>query len=183
MIPGEIISFITFPGVIVHEVSHKFFCDYYNVPVYEVEYFRPFSSIAGCVHHESTKEIKKQFFIGFGPLIINSLICALLLFPFCIPVMLSTAFLSYATPFSIFIHNLLVWIGFSIGVHAIPSNKDIEPIRESLDDLPLLIHGILTLFIFFVFFMNLKYVGFWLRIGYAVLISYCFSSLLFKVLC
>lgn len=38
-IPGVIISIITFPGVIVHELAHQIFCYLMKIPVYEVKYF------------------------------------------------------------------------------------------------------------------------------------------------
>lgn len=183
MIPGEIISFITFPGVILHEVSHKFFCDYYNVPVYRVDYFRPFSTIAGCVYHEPAQEFKKNFFIGFGPLIINSIICVVLLVPFWVPQMLSTDFMPHASAFSNFTYKVVAWLGFSIGVNAIPSKKDIELIDTSLEDASFFKSGIVKFLMYFVKFMNIDKVGFWLRIGYTGLISYSFASLCFKVLC
>ena len=40
IIPGFVISIITFPGVIVHELAHQLFCRWCKVPVYEVKYFQ-----------------------------------------------------------------------------------------------------------------------------------------------
>lgn len=33
-VPGPVIAAVTFPGVIVHEAAHRFFCDLGGVPVY-----------------------------------------------------------------------------------------------------------------------------------------------------
>ena len=51
MIPGWLISLVTFPGVVVHEAAHRFFCDVTDTPVYEVSYFRPRGKPAGYVIH------------------------------------------------------------------------------------------------------------------------------------
>lgn len=32
MIPGQIISLLTFPGIIAHEWAHKQFCNWLKVP-------------------------------------------------------------------------------------------------------------------------------------------------------
>ena len=40
VIPGFIISLVTFPGVIVHELAHQIFCMLMKVPVYDVKYFQ-----------------------------------------------------------------------------------------------------------------------------------------------
>ena len=34
MIPGFLVALVTFPGIICHEIAHKFFCDIAGVPVY-----------------------------------------------------------------------------------------------------------------------------------------------------
>ena len=40
MIPGIIITWLTFPGVMVHEFAHKLFCRWTKTEVMEVCYFR-----------------------------------------------------------------------------------------------------------------------------------------------
>jgi len=59
-IPGKVVSLLTFPGVIVHELAHKIFCEMAGVQVYEVCYFR-FGNPAGYVKHEPVSELIKSF--------------------------------------------------------------------------------------------------------------------------
>lgn len=40
IIPGFLISLLTFPGVMVHEFAHQLFCRIMRVPVYDVVYFQ-----------------------------------------------------------------------------------------------------------------------------------------------
>lgn len=51
-IPGELISALTFPGVILHEWAHKLFCKRLGVKVLEVKYFQIGKKVAGYVVHE-----------------------------------------------------------------------------------------------------------------------------------
>ena len=39
-IPGFLIAIVTFPGVIVHEAAHLFFCRWFKLEVYDVCFFR-----------------------------------------------------------------------------------------------------------------------------------------------
>src|SRR5579872_135010 len=121
-IPGELIALITFPGVIIHEIAHRFFCDFNKVPVYGIQYFIPLSENAGCVIHERTSKLSHAFFIASGPLIVNSIVCMLLTFPYMTPYYLGTDFLVNTSFRASIGYSLLVWIGMSAGFNAIPSN-------------------------------------------------------------
>jgi hypothetical protein len=118
-IPGWLISLLTFPGVVVHEIAHRFFCDLAKVPVYKVCYFR-IGNPAGYVIHGPIKGLKSAFLISVGPLIINTVLCALLTFSATFPI-----FILDAENYSV-IFLILMWAGFSIGMHAFPSNDDME---------------------------------------------------------
>ncbi|HLO84629.1 MAG TPA: hypothetical protein VK203_06395 [Nostocaceae cyanobacterium] len=119
-IPGWLISLATFPGVVVHEAAHKFFCDLAKVPVYEVCYFR-IGNPAGYVEHGKVRNLKDALLIAVGPLIINTILCAVLTYP----VVLSE-FLTKDADTNPLITFLLIWVGYSIGMHAFPSNEDIK---------------------------------------------------------
>lgn len=118
-IPGWLISVATFPGVIVHEIAHRFFCDIAKVPVYSICYFR-FGNPSGYVTHGEVKGIKNAFLISIGPLIINSLLCMILTLPLTFPMFILNA--ESMNPAL----GILAWIGFSIGMHAFPSNQDMK---------------------------------------------------------
>jgi hypothetical protein len=115
VIPGWLIGLVTFPGVIVHEAAHLFFCKLWRVAVFDVCFFR-LGNPAGYVLHERPASFTSSFFIAVGPFIINSLLCVLFCFPAFVPVRV----FGKADPISYF----LIWLGISIGMHAFPSNQD-----------------------------------------------------------
>ncbi len=114
-IPGQVISAVTFPGVIVHEAAHLFFCRMRRVAVFDACFFR-FGNPAGYVIHEETDSFLTTLLICLGPLLINSLLCILI----C-----ASAFF----PHQVFQRSdiftyLLLWLGISIGMHSFPSTGD-----------------------------------------------------------
>lgn len=114
-IPGELISIFTFPGIIVHEFSHMLFCKIRKVAVFDACYFRV-GNPAGYVVHENTENFTTTFLISMGPFFINTLICLLI----CLPAYMPLHYFEISHPLSLF----LMWLGVSIGMHAIPSNQD-----------------------------------------------------------
>jgi hypothetical protein len=116
LISGFVVAIITFPGVIVHEVAHRLFCDLAGVPVYEVCYFR-IGNPSGYVVHGPATSLRASFLITIGPLIANTLLCAVISFTAIISLNLDIA----DTPP---VFNLLAWLGISIGMHAFPSPQD-----------------------------------------------------------
>ncbi len=117
IIPGFIISILTFPGVIVHEAAHLLFCRLRKVPVLEVCFFR-FGDPAGYVLHAESPDFTTNFLIAVGPFIVNSTLCVLL----CCPVL----FPSLAFQHDDLLTYPLLWIGLSIGMHAFPSTGDAQ---------------------------------------------------------
>ncbi len=126
-IPGAVIATITFPGVILHEMAHKFFCDRYNIPVYDVKYFA-MSKHAGHVIHAHVTDSRKNAIIALAPLLINSVVCFVLLFPKILPIMMETSFVSVYTFSDIF----LIWVGLSCGFNALPSKTDLSNIDKNI---------------------------------------------------
>jgi len=114
-IPGEIISAISFPGIIVHEAAHMFFCKIRKVAVFEAVFFQ-FGNPSGYVIHERTDSFLSTFLISMGPFFVNTLLCLIICFPAYMPI----SFFDIDSPLS----YLLIWLGVSIGMHAIPSNQD-----------------------------------------------------------
>jgi hypothetical protein len=116
-LPGFVISILTFPGVIVHEAAHAFFCRMFKAPILEVKYFQ-FGNPAGYVIHGDPENFKGHFFITMGPFIINSALCIL----FCSAAFLPVWVLNIKDPLSWFFY----WLGLSIGMHAFPSTQDLK---------------------------------------------------------
>jgi hypothetical protein len=115
IIPGFLIALVTFPGVIVHEAAHLFFCKLRRVAVFDVCYFR-IGNPSGYVIHEIPDSFLSSFLISVGPFIINSLLCVLFCFPAFVPVRV----FNQKDPICYF----LIWLGVSIGMHAFPSTQD-----------------------------------------------------------
>lgn len=122
-IPGVIISFVTFPGVIVHEFAHQLFCRFFRVAVLDVCYFRT-GNPAGFVVHEHPRKASHQIWIGLGPFFVNTLIGALIALPSTIPVIQfeNASILDY----------LLIWLGVSIAMHSFPSTGDAKNIWSNV---------------------------------------------------
>jgi hypothetical protein len=143
-IPGFIVALLTFPGVVVHEIAHRLFCDIAGVPVYEACYIR-FGSPAGYVIHGPVKKLGSAFLIAVGPFIINTLLCAIISFP---AVVIFEAVDDFTSPLNLF----LLWMGISIGMHAFPSKEDLDNFYEAVKSThgfsPLLAFSFLLSFIF-----------------------------------
>lgn len=119
MIPGVIISLLTFPGVIAHEFGHKFFCDRFKVKVHEVKYFQ-FGNPVGYVVHDTPDKFYKTFFIDVGPFFVNT---ALAVGAFFI-VYLFTGFRDMEPSPLAVLGALSMWLGVSFGMNAFPSRHD-----------------------------------------------------------
>lgn len=116
IIPGFLISIITFPGVIIHELAHQIFCWLCGLKVYEVKYFQ-MSNPCGYVVHESTNSPLKIFLTSMGPFFINTLMGILIILPASIEVL---AFQDYTNIFNL----IIAWLGISVLMHAFPSTGD-----------------------------------------------------------
>lgn len=172
LIPGVLISILTFPGVICHEIAHRFFCDICRVPVIDICYFR-FGNPAGYVVHSKPSNLRSAFLIAVGPLIINSLLCAIITFPASIPIFT----LNVESPgFSL---GLLMWVGISIGMSSLPSNADIEGFSDYVADYKSggILYGASIVLKYTFKLINLLRV-FWIDMIYAFLISTFLPSLM-----
>lgn len=117
MIPGWLISVVTFPGVILHEFAHKFFCDSFGVKVHEVSYLN--MSGGGHVIHDRTDDFNAIFWISTGPLLINS----------SVAILLAVVASSLNSDSGIF--YLSLWLALSFGVHSFPSNQDASNVLDA----------------------------------------------------
>lgn len=131
IIPGFVISAVTFPGVAVHELSHQVFCRICRIPVYEVKYFQ-LKNPCGYVLHEATSDPWKNLATGLGPFFINTILGILITLP------------AYANVFGYnsadgtlgmlvkLISLFLYWLGVSILMHAFPSTGDAKALVQSV---------------------------------------------------
>jgi len=109
---ATIISLLTFPGIMVHELAHKLFCNIARVQVYKVCYFR-LGNPSGFVIHEPANSYGKALLIDIAPFLVNTLISLLL---FAVAVNLPFSPVAY----------LLYWLGISTAMHSFPSNSDAD---------------------------------------------------------
>lgn len=117
-VPGIIISVVTFPGVIVHEIAHQIFCRILKVAVMDVCYFK-MGNPAGYVIHETPQKLWHQLLIAIGPFIVNTIIGAIVTFP----AVTNTYFFAMGT-----LDAVLMWLGISIAMHSFPSVGDAKNI-------------------------------------------------------
>lgn len=111
LIPGQIISIITFPGVIVHEAGHRFYCDRSGVKVLKVCYFR-LGNPSGYVVHEEPGKFEQVFAICLGPFLTSSVLAVG-------SFLLAKSFLTDSV-----LRGFFTWLGMSIGMHSFPSSGD-----------------------------------------------------------
>lgn len=116
-IPGPVIAALTFPGVIIHEAAHLFFCRLFKLQVFDVCFFR-FGNPAGYVIHQQTENFTASFFVRMGPFFGNTLLCVV----FCSAAFLPVWELKVFDPLAYFFY----WLGLSIGMHAFPSTQDLS---------------------------------------------------------
>jgi hypothetical protein len=121
IIPGFVIAWLTFPGVIVHEAAHVLFCKLRGVVILEACFFQ-FANPPGYVIHEKVESFNTAFLICVGPFLLNSLLCVLICFPTYLPMQV----FNVSDPLS----YVLLWLGISIGMHAFPSMQDAGVLYE-----------------------------------------------------
>jgi hypothetical protein len=121
-VPAQFIALLTFPGVIIHETAHLFFCKMFKLKVYNVCFFR-FGNPAGYVIHENSENFTAQFFVSMGPFVVNTILCVL----FCSAAFLPVWELKVIDPLAYFFY----WLGLSIGMHAFPSTVDLSHICKA----------------------------------------------------
>ena len=110
-------SIFYMPGVIIHELSHHFFCIIFNVKIINVCYYN-FNNSSGYVLHERPKYLYKSVLISTAPFLINTLLGSLT--SYTIINKLSIAGLISLNWLDI----LRIMISISIGMKAIPSKSD-----------------------------------------------------------
>lgn len=121
-VPGIIITILTFPGVIVHELAHQLFCRWFKVPVFKVVYFQV-ANPAGYVLHERARTSTQAVFISTGPFILNTLLGFLIAFP---------AALQYKLDAMNPLDYILLYLGISVAMHAFPSTGDAKVLWDSV---------------------------------------------------
>jgi hypothetical protein len=174
LIPSFLISLVTFPGIIVHELAHQLFCRIQGVAILKTCYFR-LGNPAGYVVHEIPKYPHQSLLIGIGPFLVNTIVGALVAFPAALPVIK----FDHADG----LNSVLIWLGVSIAMHAFPSRGDAESMNSAIStgDVPILLK-IVTAPI--VLLINFAAIGkfFWLDLFYGVGVAVALPTLVVNLL-
>jgi len=112
---GCLLSLLTFPGVIIHELGHLLFCRLFGISVAKVCLFR-FGNPAGYVLHGEPDNAVQHLFVTFGPFFANTVLGAAIAAPVTIPLRDIHPLLPW--------QYVLLWLGISIAMHAFPSTGD-----------------------------------------------------------
>jgi hypothetical protein len=167
MIPGFIIAWITFPGVMVHELAHQLFCVWTGTKVLKVCYFR-FENPAGYVIHERPASLWAHMLIGIGPLFVNT--------------GLGVVIGIFALPFKHSIepvYYLLMWLAVSIAMHSFPSTGDARSIWSAIQrpDSPFVVKVVGTPLVGLIFLGAFGSM-FWLDLFYGIAVVITLPELL-----
>lgn len=176
IIPGFLISMLTFPGVVVHELAHQIFCRLFRIPVYEVVYYRT-GNPSGYVIHEGVNDPFQVFMTSAGPFFINTLLGMLIVAPASVELL---TFQDYRNPLTL----LLGWLGISILAHAFPSTGDAKVMVERILKNPEVGMGAKILAAPFIGLIYIGAVGsvFWLEFIYAIAMAMILPNLLVRLL-
>ena len=122
-------SIFYMPGVIIHELSHHFFCILFSSNVIKVRYYN-FRDSSGYVIHEQPKHLYQSLLISTAPFFINTFIGALITYPIIVNKLskLGLVSLNWQDFFRI-------TISISIGMKAIPSKSDGLSIWKSVSEI------------------------------------------------
>jgi hypothetical protein len=122
-IPSQVVALLTFPGVVLRAAVEVLFCRRLRVAVGEVCYFR-FGTPPGFVTHERPANVHQALLIGLGPFFVNSLLAALMAFPFVLP----------ALEFRVSSVQgyILAWLSISIAMHAFPNADETEDLWRAV---------------------------------------------------
>ena len=118
-----LLSYLAFPGVIVHEFGHQVFCHLTGTPVREVRYFR-IGFPAGYVVHDLPTNPWKHLLIASGPFFVNTATGFLL--------GLAAVRADGLTAFAGTAKGVLLWLGVSVALHAFPSLDDATALLEAV---------------------------------------------------
>ena len=162
MIPGVLISLLTFPGVIAHEMAHLCFCRLLGVQVFRVCYYR-FGNPSGYVLHASPPHSWQHLLIGIGPFFFNSLLGIALALPL-------VGHLHHVT--DRWQWSLLLWLAISVGMHTFPSTGDARGIWSAAwsHGTPWLVRLLAIPIVAFIYLLAFGSV-IWLDLAYGVLLA------------
>lgn len=113
-----LVSYLTFPGIVVHEFAHAWACRRLGIHVHRVCYLR-FGDPLGYVLHDHPEYAVQHVMIATAPFFVSSVIA--------LGVSLLASLLVIWRPvpdFNDIAVAMAAWLAFSIALHAFPSSGD-----------------------------------------------------------
>ena len=115
----NILSYLTFPGVIVHEFAHAWACRRMGVRVIKVCYLR-FGNPSGYVLHGRPATALQHIVIATAPVFVSTIVSLV------ISGVAGVFTASQAVDCRDVILALSLWVCFSVALHALPSGGDAD---------------------------------------------------------
>jgi len=146
--PIKFLTYLVFslPGIIIHEFSHKFFCDISGVKVLEVCFFQ-LKNPAGYVKHQEPRNFLQSFLIVIGPFLLGSLFAFLLFY-----------YVNITTGIG-GLKIIAIWFGISIATHSFPSSGDAKVLLQQTNKYVFINHNIFAI-ILYPFVLIIKIINF-----------------------
>jgi hypothetical protein len=117
------VRLLLLPGIVLHELSHYYFCRMVGAEIHEVCFFS-FGYPAGYVIHTAPKKFRAHVAIVMGPLLINSIV-AVVLFCAAIGTWHELVVLDpYDWPGPLLRLVAAGWLGLVAALQALPSSGD-----------------------------------------------------------
>lgn len=137
---GFLISIATFPGIIIHEVAHLYFCRQVGLEVFDYSLFR-LGSPMGYVIHEPPVRLRDKLLITVAPVFINSVGAFLFALTFASLALFAAFFGGLvgandaASMIALTWTNCIgTWLAVSLGAHAFPSIGDAQSFWRQVRD-------------------------------------------------
>ncbi len=121
-----IMSYITFPGVIVHEFAHAWACRRLGIKVHKVCYLR-FGNPMGYVLHEPPEYAFQHIMVAIAPFFVSTFIAFAASLAAC-GISRSQAFPEVRDAIAL----ASFWLSFSCALHAFPSDGDADSLWEDV---------------------------------------------------
>ena len=114
-----LLSYLTFPGVIVHESAHAWACRLMGVRVIKVCYLR-LGNPPGYVLHGRPATALQHIVIATAPVFVSTIVSLV------ISGAAGVFYTSHAVDYHDAILALSLWVCFSVALHALPSGGDAD---------------------------------------------------------
>jgi hypothetical protein len=119
-------SYLTFPGVVVHEFAHAWACRVMGIHVVKICYLR-IGNPLGYVLHERPAYTVQHIMVAVAPFFVST--CVAL----SVSSMASALFLRHTLfEFNDILIPSAMWLGFSIALHAFPSSGDADALWDDV---------------------------------------------------